>query len=218
MKQTVIAATAAALLASATFGIAATAPGAGDGQRERPSTAEMAENAAAFSDARIAALKAGLRMNADQEKLWPPVEQALRDLAQQRIDQRTRRIEAFRERRQGERPDLLGRVRNRADMLTQRGEGLKKLVDAADPLYASLDEAQKRRFGILLRHAQFARFAQLGGPEWGGEGGPHWGGPHWGGWREHGPGRFHDFRRGEERRDWHRAPQGDDGDQGEEHL
>lgn len=209
MKQTVIAATAAALLASATFGIAATAPRSGEPPRERPSAAEIAENAAAFSDARIAALKAGLRMNAEQEKLWPAVEQALRDLAQQRIDRRAERMEAFRERERGERPDLLGTMRERADTLTQRGDGLKKLVDAADPLYASLDGAQKHRFDILLRHAQFGRFAE-------------WGGPHRGGWRDHGPHRFHEFRhegpgRGGPGRDWHRGPRGGD-DQGEERL
>ncbi|MDF2996076.1 MAG: hypothetical protein K0R27_1713 [Xanthobacteraceae bacterium] len=209
MKQAIIAATAAALLASATFGIAATAPRSGDPQRERPSTAEIAENAAAFSDARIAALKAGLRMSADQEKLWPAVEQALRDLAQQRIDRRAERMEAFRERGRGERPDLLGTMRERADTLTQRGDGLKKLVDAADPLYASLDEAQKHRFDILLRHAQFGRFAE-------------WGGPHRGGWRDHGPRRefrHHGPHRDGPGRDWHRGPRGGGGDdQGEERL
>lgn len=216
MKQTIIAATAAALLASATFGIAATAPGAGEPQRGRPSVAEIAENAAAFSDARIAALKAGLRMNPDQEKLWPAVEKALRDLAQQRIDRRAARIEAFRERERGERPDLLGRMRNRADMLAETGDGLKKLVDAADPLYASLDDAQKRRFNILLRHAEFPRFAEWGGPHWGG---PRWGGPREGGWRDHGPQRFRDFRHEGPGRDWRRGPHGGgDDDQGEEQL
>ena len=34
------------------------------------------EDRAAFTDARIAAVKAGLKLNADQEKLWPPVEAA----------------------------------------------------------------------------------------------------------------------------------------------
>lgn len=209
MKQAIIAATAAALLASATFGIAATAPRSGEPQRERPSAAEIAENAAAFSDARIAALKAGLRMSADQEKLWPAVEQALRDLAQQRIERRAERMEAFRERGRGERPDLLETMRERADTLTQRGDGLKKLVDAADPLYASLDEAQKHRFDILLRHAQFGRFAE-------------WGGPHRGGWRDHGPRRefrHHGPHRDGPGRDWHRGPRGGGADdQGEERL
>jgi len=34
----------------------------------------------AFTDARIAALRAGLQLTPDQEKNWPPFEQALRDL------------------------------------------------------------------------------------------------------------------------------------------
>src|SRR5579862_6441899 len=40
----------------------------------------------AFTDARIAALKAGLELTPDQAKSWPPFEQALRDRAQLRIE------------------------------------------------------------------------------------------------------------------------------------
>ena len=50
-------------------------------QRHRPS----AEDLAAFTDARIAALKAGLELTPDQTKNWPAFEQALRDLGQLRI-------------------------------------------------------------------------------------------------------------------------------------
>ena len=34
--------------------------------------------------------------------------------------------------------------------MTSRADGLKKLADAADPLYKSLDDGQKRRFAVLL--------------------------------------------------------------------
>jgi len=44
------------------------------------------EDRAAFADARIAAVHAGLKLNDDQEKLWPPVEAAVRDLVKLRID------------------------------------------------------------------------------------------------------------------------------------
>ena len=40
-------------------------------------------------------------------------------------------------------------LRERADGLTQRGASLKKLVDAWQPLYDSLDERQKTRLRIL---------------------------------------------------------------------
>ena len=57
----------------------------GDGprfeQRHRPNPADIS----AFTDARIAALKAGLELTPDQAKNWPPFEQALRDMAQLRI-------------------------------------------------------------------------------------------------------------------------------------
>ena len=44
------------------------------------------EDRAAFLDARIAALKAGLELNAEQEKNWAPLESAMRDLAKQRAE------------------------------------------------------------------------------------------------------------------------------------
>jgi len=39
----------------------------------------------------------------------------------------------------------------RADVMGQRAAGLKKLADAAGPLYKSLDDGQKRRFALLAR-------------------------------------------------------------------
>ncbi|GAB4067089.1 hypothetical protein KHC28_04970 [Ancylobacter sonchi] len=108
MKRTILAATAAALLASATFGIAAPnwrADGPG-----RPSPEQMAENAAAMSDARIAALKAGLKLTPDQEKLWPVLETALHDAATTRIEERKEwreKREALRDQR-GPRPGAPG--------------------------------------------------------------------------------------------------------------
>ena len=52
------------------------------------------EDRAAFADARIAAVHAGLKLNADQEKLWPPVESAVRDFAKLRIDRANARMNA----------------------------------------------------------------------------------------------------------------------------
>src|SRR5580704_1756601 len=53
------------------------------------------EDRAAFLDAGIAALKAGLELTAEQEKNWAPLESAMRDLAKQRAE----RFAAWRERR-----------------------------------------------------------------------------------------------------------------------
>src|SRR5580692_1674543 len=44
-----------------------------------------ADDASAFADARIAALKAGLELTPDQAKNWPSFEQALRNMVQLRM-------------------------------------------------------------------------------------------------------------------------------------
>jgi len=108
----------------------------------RPSAADVK----AFSDARIAALHAGLELNADQEKSWPPVEQALRDLAKLRADRLAARDQA-----QPPSGNPIERLQKRADALTARGTALKHVADAAAPLYQSLDDAQKHRLPMLAR-------------------------------------------------------------------
>lgn len=98
---------------------------------------------AAFADARIAAVKAGLRLTPDQEKLWPPVEAAVRDLAKLKID----RMQARRERLSSD--DLMTRLHQRSDTMSANATAFKRAVDAADPLYRTLDDGQKRRLALL---------------------------------------------------------------------
>ena len=52
------------------------------------------EDRAAFADARIAAVHAGLKLSAEQEKLWPPVETAVREFSKLRIDRANARMSA----------------------------------------------------------------------------------------------------------------------------
>ncbi len=165
MWKTVLAGTTALAIAGTSLVYAQQGPGGPDRARGwRPS----AEDITAFGDARIAAVHAGLKLTAEQEKNWPAVESALRDLAKQRS-------ERFAARASADRPtDPLERLTLRADVMTQRGAALKKLADAAGPLYKSLDEGQKRRFAML---------AHLGGRQFGGERGHHG----MGGWQHRGP-------------------------------
>ncbi|WP_371347622.1 Spy/CpxP family protein refolding chaperone [Ancylobacter sp. IITR112] len=177
MKRTIIVATAAALLAGVTFGVAAPKPGAGD--HPRPSPEQMAEFAGAMSDARIAALKAGLKLTPDQEKLWPALESALQDAAKQRMARRAEHRAMREAQPEGERPDVIERLRAQADGMIGRGETMKKVADAAAPLYDALDGAQQRRFAILFKQIQHPRMAY--GRDGKGHG-PHHAGPGW-----HGP-------------------------------
>ena len=104
-----------------------------------------AQNRAAFLNARLAALHAGLELNSDQEKLWPPVENAIRDFYKLVTSQ----WRMHRNQEQG--LDLVDRLEKRSDAIIARGQALKKIADAAKPLYATLNDAQKERLPILLR-------------------------------------------------------------------
>jgi hypothetical protein len=146
MKKTLIAISTAAILGGSVLAYAAYAQQTGQGPgRRHMSTTDMS----AFADARIAALHAGLALSAEQEKLWPPVESAMRDNTKKRLA----RFEKFRaEREQSAGPaDPVVRLRRGAEFMTERGGELKRLADAVQPLYDKLDDAQKNRFGILMR-------------------------------------------------------------------
>ena len=146
MWKPVLAGIAALSVSSAGLAFAQQAP-----QPDAPRYRASAEDLAAMTDARIAALRAGLKLSADQEKHWPAVEAAIRDLAKQRQSA----MDARRTARQADpapaRPDAITRLRRGADAMTSRGEALTKLADAAEPLYKTLDEGQKHRFVRLLR-------------------------------------------------------------------
>jgi len=106
-----------------------------------------ADDLAAFADARFAALKTALKLTPSQEKNWPAVEQALRDISKARTARRQARESV------GQQTDPIERLHDRADALTARAEALRRLADAEKPLYQSLDEAQKRRFALAFRFA-----------------------------------------------------------------
>src|ERR1700716_1623474 len=108
------------------------------------------EARAACADARIAAVHAGLKLTADQEKLWPPVETAVREFAKLRIDRANARMNAGPGDASQQKPDdPVARLRERADNRAPSAPAMKKIADAADPLYKTLDDGQKRRLALL---------------------------------------------------------------------
>jgi len=142
MLKTVLAGATALAIAGSAIAYAQPSPnGADHGKRWRPS----AEDIAAYGDARLAALRAGLKLSAAQEKNWPAVEAAYKDLAKQRS-------ERFAARASADKPKSpIDRMAARGESMESRGAALKKFADAAKPLYESLDEGQKRRFMVLAR-------------------------------------------------------------------
>jgi hypothetical protein len=121
------------------------------------------EDRAALADARIAAVKAGLKLTPDQEKLWPPLEAAVRDFAKMRIDRANARMNAQKDdSKEAQTPDdPVARLRQRADAMATTAAALKRIADAADPLYKTLDEGQKRRLAMLTH-----REGRFGGEGW----------------------------------------------------
>ena len=112
------------------------------------------EDRAAMVDAKIAAVHAGLKLSADQEKLWPPVEGAVRDLVKIRLDRvAAREVAAAKPDDQAE-PDPVARLRRRAENMMASAAAMKKIADAADPLYKTLDDGQKRRLAMLTHRGR----------------------------------------------------------------
>ena len=114
------------------------------------------EDRAAYADARIAAVHAGLRLSAEQEKLWPPVEAAVKEFAKLRIDRANARMDGPKDDSSAQKPDdPVSRLRDRADTMATSAAAMKKIADAADPLYKTLDDSQKRRLAVLTRMDRF---------------------------------------------------------------
>jgi hypothetical protein len=104
------------------------------------------QDLAALTDTRVELVKTALQMTPDQQKLWPPVEEAIRARSAMRQARLAKLAAAMSSDKEYTPIELL---RARADSLVQRGNALKKLVDAWQPLYDSLDARQKVRLRIL---------------------------------------------------------------------
>jgi hypothetical protein len=109
-------------------------------------------DATALTDARVDLTKAALQLTADQQKLWPPVEQAIRARAKDRQERLAEIAKDFGDRS----PIEIIRNRNpvefmqrRADVYAQRAADLKKLAEAWEPLYKTLTQEQKTRMAFV---------------------------------------------------------------------
>ena len=114
-----------------------------------------AADLSALTDARIAIVKATLQLTPDQEKLWPPIEDAIRARAMDRAGRLATAAARVAEVRDGSLVDALrdrdpiAFMQRRAEALAQRSADLKKLADAWQPLYQTLTPEQKRRMAFL---------------------------------------------------------------------
>jgi hypothetical protein len=102
-----------------------------------------------ITERRIDLVKVALQLTPAQQKYWPAVEAAIRARADARRARLMQIVGYAKEQRERTPLELL---RDRADALTARGAALKKLVDAWQPLYESLDEVQRIRLRFLAAY------------------------------------------------------------------
>jgi hypothetical protein len=108
-----------------------------------------------LTDMRIDLVKAALQLTPDQEKLWPPVESAIRARAEDRKARLAKiqetvgrradesRVEVLRNR------DPIAFLQRRSEALAQRSADLDKLAEAWQPLYKTLSPEQRQRVAAL---------------------------------------------------------------------
>ncbi len=103
----------------------------------------------AITERRIDLVKAALQLTSAQQKYWPAIEAAIRGRADVR---RARLMQLAGYAKDQSEQSPLQLLRDRADALTARGAALKKLVDAWQPLYETLDPAQRIRLRFLAMY------------------------------------------------------------------
>ena len=117
-------------------------------------------------DAIIAKLKANLRLSADQNRDWPSLESTLHDFGIDQVKrqmafsmERENRRETRRRDRSNDgnesdaRPDEIDNMRRDADSLTTRADNLRRIASAAEPLFRTMNEGQKREMVQFLHRS-----------------------------------------------------------------
>jgi zinc resistance-associated protein len=156
LRMLAAAAAAAALSASGfTITAAAQSDAAAAPSGEQPTHAEQVQHWAEVGiDNQLKGLKTSLRLTADQEQDWGTFESAVKDAQKARV--------VALQKEQATNLSPMDRNTAKAERLEQSQADLEKVVEAAKPLYASLDGAQKQKFIALGRllvpeRGQFAK-------------------------------------------------------------
>jgi hypothetical protein len=102
-----------------------------------------AEQIVATSDANIDRIKAELNLTPEQEKNWTAFNSAMHYLGHNGADRLNLRIARA---KRDPPDDIIEQMRNEAQFLNDRAADQRNVADAAEPLFASLDDRQKAVF------------------------------------------------------------------------
>lgn len=101
------------------------------------------EQIVATSDANIERIKTELKLTEEQQRHWGGFSSAMHYLGRNGAD----RVELRATRARRDPPDdIIEQMRNEAQFLTDRAMDQRNVADAAEPLFASLDDRQKAAF------------------------------------------------------------------------
>ena len=110
----------------------------------------------ALTDLRIDLVKGALQLTPEQQKYWPPVENAIRARAEGVAERPFAKIAETMGKRADESPaevmsnrDPIAFLQRRAEALAQRSADLNKLAEAWQPLYKTLSPEQRQRMAAL---------------------------------------------------------------------
>jgi hypothetical protein len=102
-----------------------------------------AEQMVSNSDANIERIKAELKLTPEQEKNWTAFNSAMHYLGHNGADRLNLRIARA---KRDPPDDIIEQMRNEAQFLDDRAVDQRNVADAAEPLFASLDDKQKAIF------------------------------------------------------------------------
>jgi hypothetical protein len=102
-----------------------------------------AEQIVANSDAYIERIKAELNLTPEQEKNWSGFSSAMHYLGHNGADRLNLRVARA---KRDPPDDIIEQMRNEAQFLVDRAQDQRSVADAAEPLFASLDDKQKQLF------------------------------------------------------------------------
>jgi hypothetical protein len=147
----IVAAAATALFVTASPLAHAQTPSAAAAPPERLNAADWSK----LTDLRIDLVKGALQLTPEQQKLWPPIENAIRARAEDRKGRLAKVAETMGKRADESSADIMANrdpiafLQRRAEALAQRSVDLNKLAEAWQPLYKTLSPEQRQRMAAL---------------------------------------------------------------------
>ena len=151
MLKTVVIGTTALFLTASSIANAQSSQTSSPATPERLNVTELNT----LTDMRVDLVKAALQLTPEQEKLWPPVETAIRANAEDRKARIAKIQETVGIRGDQSRTDVMRNrdpiafLQRRSQALAQRSADWDKLAEAWQPLYNTLSQEQRQRMAAL---------------------------------------------------------------------